>query len=153
MWRLQGDPENWFCIHMICILNEIYHSFVKNLWFIPSIISENYGSKEEAQHLCHWLVVVCLVFIVFVGMTGIFGELVLYTDNLKDRRQNNSRLYGTHVHQGGLVSSGGRRLLPGTPPPPTSKYYQQHRLDGAIPKAPGSLVGQSQGRPTRHWWI
>ena len=46
----------------------------------------------------------------------------------------------------------GRRILPGSPPPPTSKYYRQHRFGVARPQAPGRLVGQNQGRPTRHWF-
>ena len=36
-------------------------------------------------------------------------------------------------------------------PPPNSQVLPAAQSDGASPKAPGRPVGQTQGRPDRHW--
>ena len=43
---------------------------------------------------------------------------------------------------------GGRQLLP---PPSNFPVLPAAQSDGASPKAPGRLVGQTWGRPDRHW--
>ena len=51
----------------------------------------------------------------------------------------------------GFNHRGDLGLIPGLPPSPQAyKYNQQHRSGGAIPQAPGRLVGKSQRQPTRH---
>ena len=65
---------------------------------------------------------------------------------VKNRRNQDIENFRVQDRRGGAVFY---QRLPSAPP--TSNYYQRHRSGGARPQAPGCPVGQSQGRPTRHW--